>query len=253
MPGFGAADGALGAVLVACAGLGVVWILGAIAIQNGGYRIRDGGPALGDPAAAQHGPAAVGPAAELAAAARPVPAHRGAGGRRRRRRAPGIARDPEVQEAAASVVKILGSACGLGVAGSGWVAGAGPRRHERARRGRRGATRRSCSAGASRGGRRRRSTSIRATTSRSCACPGSSADPLPLTGEPESGTSAAILGFPLNGPFDVRPGRVGDDAAGDVLRRLRARPGRPLDDRAARASCGPGTPAARWSTGRAGW
>jgi S1-C subfamily serine protease len=40
--------------------------------------------------------------------------------------------------------------------------------------------------------------------------PGLRASPLPLAGKIEAGTSAAILGFPLNGPFDVRPGRIGD-------------------------------------------
>ena len=30
-----------------------------------------------------------------------------------------------------------------------------------------------------------------------------------LADETREGTSAAILGFPLNGPFDVRPGRLG--------------------------------------------
>ena len=34
-----------------------------------------------------------------------------------------IARDPEVRRAADSVVKVLGTACGLGVQGSGWIAG----------------------------------------------------------------------------------------------------------------------------------
>src|SRR3954465_4566954 len=37
----------------------------------------------------------------------------------------GIARDPQVRAAAASVVKIHGTACGAGVEGSGWVAGPG--------------------------------------------------------------------------------------------------------------------------------
>jgi S1-C subfamily serine protease len=32
---------------------------------------------------------------------------------------------------------------------------------------------------------------------------------LPLADDIRAGTSAAILGFPLNGPFDVRPGRLG--------------------------------------------
>ena len=38
---------------------------------------------------------------------------------------PAIADDPEVEAAAPSVVRVLGTACGLGVSGSGWVAGPG--------------------------------------------------------------------------------------------------------------------------------
>jgi S1-C subfamily serine protease len=38
---------------------------------------------------------------------------------------------------------------------------------------------------------------------------GLDAPPLPIARNPASGTSAAILGFPLNGPYDVRPGRLG--------------------------------------------
>ena len=41
VPGVSAADGLLGAVLVACAGLVVVWILGAFAVQRGGYQLRE--------------------------------------------------------------------------------------------------------------------------------------------------------------------------------------------------------------------
>ena len=36
-----------------------------------------------------------------------------------------IARDPQVRAAGSSVVKVLGNACGLGVQGSGWIAGNG--------------------------------------------------------------------------------------------------------------------------------
>ena len=32
---------------------------------------------------------------------------------------------------------------------------------------------------------------------------------LPIAADPRSGTSAAILGFPQNGPYDVRAGRLG--------------------------------------------
>ena len=39
--------------------------------------------------------------------------------------------------------------------------------------------------------------------------PGLKAEPLTLVRTPKSGTSAAILGFPGNGPYDVRAGRIG--------------------------------------------
>ena len=39
---------------------------------------------------------------------------------------------------------------------------------------------------------------------------GLDAPPLTLAQDPDVGTSAAILGFPLNGPFDVRAGRLGE-------------------------------------------
>ena len=34
--------------------------------------------------------------------------------------------------------------------------------------------------------------------------------PLPIKPNPPRGASAAVLGFPENGPFDVRPARIGD-------------------------------------------
>jgi S1-C subfamily serine protease len=39
--------------------------------------------------------------------------------------------------------------------------------------------------------------------------PGLSARPLKMDPDPKSGTSAAILGYPLDGPFDAEPGRLG--------------------------------------------
>ena len=46
------------------------------------------------------------------------------------------------------------------------------------------------------------------TTSRSCACPARAAAPAWPRHSP-SGTPAAILGYPLDGPFDAEPGRIG--------------------------------------------
>jgi len=206
-PGFGPADGALGAVLVAAAGLGVVWMLGALAVQNGSYRMRmevqrsailqrlntllpPSGPLLNSLRALDPFPRVNGPEA----AVDPPRA--------------GIARDPDVQEAAASVTKVLGTACGLGVEGSGWVAGdglvvtnahvvAGERDTRVLLRGR-GPGR---PAGAVHFDPRNDLAILRVA--------GLDARPLPLAERTDSGTSAAVLGFPLNGPFDVRPGRLG--------------------------------------------
>ena len=93
LPGAGFVDGVLGALLTACVGLGVVWILGAVAVHSSGevrYEVQRS-QILSAP---QRGAAAVGPAAQRARALRPVPAHR----RPARRASPppraGIARDP---------------------------------------------------------------------------------------------------------------------------------------------------------------
>ena len=47
---------------------------------------------------------------------------------------PRVLRKPGVRAAAPSVVRVLGTACGLGVEGSGWVAAERARRHRGARR-----------------------------------------------------------------------------------------------------------------------
>jgi S1-C subfamily serine protease len=44
--------------------------------------------------------------------------------------------------------------------------------------------------------------------------PGLGGRPLRIAADPSPGTAGAILGFPGNGPYDVRPGRIG------VLRRV---------------------------------
>jgi hypothetical protein len=118
-------DGVGGAVLVATLGLGLVWIAGAVALQTPGARelrqdiqrsailrklneaLPPSGPILNALARADPFPRIRGPVADV-----PPPTRR-------------ILRDDDVQQAHASVVKILGHACGLAVQGSGWVAGDG--------------------------------------------------------------------------------------------------------------------------------
>jgi S1-C subfamily serine protease len=207
VPGFAAADGAFGAVLVAVAGLGVIWILGALAIQSGSFRMQEevrqsailqrlntilppSGPLLRSLRGVDLLPEITGPQADVAPPRR------------------GIARDPEVQQAAASVVKVLGTACGLGVEGSGWVAGDGlvvTNAHVVA--GQRDT--RVLPGGREPGARAQAVHFDPRNDLAILRVGGLGARPLPLAEEFGSGTSAAILGFPLNGPFDVRPGRLG--------------------------------------------
>ena len=126
--------------------------------------------------------------------------------RARLRRSPAT---PRCGPRARSVVKVLGTACGLGVQGSGWVAGDGvvvTNAHVVA-----GQDDTTVQVGGE--GPRHDADAIwfdarndlailRASGSR-----GGAGAPLNVDAEP--GTSAAVLGFPENGPYDVQPGAAG--------------------------------------------
>jgi hypothetical protein len=206
LPGMSFVDGVLGALLTACVGLGVVWILGAVAVHSNGdvrYEVqRSQILSRLNKALPPSGPL-------LNALARfdPFPKIDGPGARVPPPRA-GIARDPQVAAAGASVVKILGTACGLGVEGSGWVAGDGIV-----------VTNAHVVAGQDdtkvllRGKRPELNATAIAFDPRNdiavLRVSGLHAPALKMAGSPASGTSAAILGFPENGPYDVRAGRLG--------------------------------------------
>ena len=205
-PAFAAVDGALGAALTACVGLLVAWVLGAVALQAGPDIRRDvqrsailrqlnavlppTGPLLNTLRGLDPFPRIDGPEARV-----PPPQA-------------GIARDPEVRAASSSVVKILGTACGVGVEGSGWVIEPGVV-----------VTNAHVVAGQDdtrvlpEGQEPGLDAQAIAFDSRNdlavLRVPGLEAPALPLADDPEAGTSAAILGFPLNGPYDVRAGRLG--------------------------------------------
>src|SRR5688572_15014691 len=205
----GALDGAGGAGLLSCLALGLAWIVGAVALQTPGARelrreVQDSeilqrlnaalppsGPILNALARFDPLPQITGPAPRVG-----PPDSK-------------IARDPHVQAAADSVVRVLGTACGLGVQGSGWIArdgvvvtnahvvagtddttvqleGAGPE-HDA-------------------------DVVVFDVTNdiavlRSSGISGTPA--LAMNPDAGTGTSAAILGFPENGPYDVEPGRLG--------------------------------------------
>ncbi len=208
LPGVGFVDGALGAVLTAAVGLGVIWVLGAVALHAPEARSVRGD--IQRSLILRQLNAALPPSGTLLnALARldPSPAFEGPAVRLAPPRA-AIARDPQVRAAAASVMKILGTACGLGVAGSGWVAGdelvvtnahvVAGQDDTRVLPGGKGDGLRATAVAFD----RRNDVAV-------LRVPGLQARPLEFARSVDSGTAAAILGYPLNGPYDVRAGRVG--------------------------------------------
>jgi S1-C subfamily serine protease len=122
---------------------------------------------------------------------------------------PRLPRDPEVRAAARSTVRILGTACGLGVEGSGWVAGRGivvTNAHVVA--GEHDTTVQPLGTGPS-----YRATAIWFDPRNDIAVLRSDAlasiPPLQMNTGAAPGTSGAIIGYPNNGPLDVEPGRLG--------------------------------------------
>jgi S1-C subfamily serine protease len=217
-PPLRALDSAGGLVLGAAAGLALVWVFGAAALLLPGHpslrqnvqrsellRRLDGvvspDTLLNVLARVDPFPAVAGP--EIPTAPLDGP----------------IAGDPQVRAAAASVVRVLGSACGLGISGSGWVAAPGV----------------VVTAAHVVAGERSTSVVVPGAAGSLAAeaigfdprndvailrVPGLSARPLVLA-EPEQNRPVGIVGYPLNGPLDVEAGRVGrtekvltDDAYG---------------------------------------
>src|SRR5919199_3672092 len=234
-PALGVLDGIGGALLIACAGLVLWWVAGAVALQTPGARelrrtiqrsavmralndtLPPSGPLLNALARFDPFPRIAGPEPDVA-----PPSSK-------------IARDPDVRAAGRSVVRVLGTACGLGVEGSGWVASGGvvvTNAHVIA-------------------GEDDTTVQVQGEGARLDAQPIwfdarndvallrvpalANVQSLPLNVNAAPGTSAAILGFPQNGPFDVEPGRLGrtetvrtEDAygRGPVQRRITSLRGR---------------------------
>jgi S1-C subfamily serine protease len=200
------ADGAGGAVLIASVALGLAWVFGAVALHapGAGELRRDvqrslilghlndllppSGPLLNalnrvDPRSSVNGP----PASVAAPAS-------------------AIARDPDVKQAGGSVVKVLGTACGLGVEGSGWVAAPGlvvTNAHVVAGE--------SDTTVTSPAGDRVSATPVHYEPANDLAVlrVDLGLPVLPLARNPASGTSAAVLGYPENGGFAIAPARFG--------------------------------------------
>ena len=206
-PAAATVDGALGAVLTACVGLGVVWVLGAVALGSGG-EVRQ---AVQRSWVLQRLNTVLPPTDGLLSTLKRLDPFPRIDGPEVRVQAPtsGIVSDPQIKSAAHSVVKVLGSACGLGVEGSGWVARDGvvvtnahvvAGQHDT----------RVLLEGRGPGLDAHAIAFDPRNDVAVLRVPGLSAPALSLASSPRSGTSAAILGFPRNGPFDVRAGRLGE-------------------------------------------
>lgn len=205
----GVADGIGGALLVGALALGIAWLLGAVALQTPGARelrepiqrsvilrelnavLPPSGPILRALARFDPLPQLSGPGANVS----PPDA--------------AIARDPEVRVAGESVVRVLGTACGLGMQGSGWVAGDGvvvTNAHVVA-----GQDDTVVDIGGDGGDLDAEPIwfDVRNDIALLSVPDASGTPALGLIEDPSAGTGGAVLGFPENGSFDVRAARIG--------------------------------------------
>jgi len=201
------ADGAGGAALVASVALGVVWVFGAVALHAPGTAqlradvqrsviLRSLNEVLPPSGPILHALDRVDPAPSIIGPATPVAAPDA-----------GIVSDPDVVRAGGSVVRVLGTACGLGVEGSGWVAGPGlvvTNAHVVAGEDDTTVT--------TREGASLDATPVYYDPENDLALLQVDAEiaPLPIALDPASGTSAAVLGYPENGPYAESPARLGE-------------------------------------------
>lgn len=120
---------------------------------------------------------------------------------------PAVLRLPGVRAAAPSVVRVIGTACGLGIEGSGWIAA--PQTVVTAAHVVAGESDTAVNPFGS--STRLGATVVAFDPTNDVAVlrvPGLRARPLPLV-SPRSGASVAVLGYPDDGPFNATPGRIG--------------------------------------------
>ena len=223
-------DGLLGALLTACIGLGIAWIVGAVALQSAGSAVLrqdveasailteldqllpPSGPILNALARFDPLPSVDGPAADVPAPTR------------------GIVASPGVRSARAAVVRVFGTACGLGVEGSGWVPLPGivvTNAHVVA-----GESDTAIQVGGVGPGKPAEVLDFDPRDDVAVLhVDGLSAPTLRLAPGARVGSSAAILGYPLDGAFNAQPARVGQTSTvstenaygeGHVLRTITA-------------------------------
>lgn len=200
-------DGVLGAVLLASFAIGIVWVGAAAVAQSrkGGLRknvrqsavVRELNALLPPTGPLLNAIARIDPVPQVSGPSANVPAPD-----------PAIASDPDIQRAAASTVRVLGTACGYGVEGSGWFAGPGLV-----------VTNAHVVSGQTdtivqlRGdGVQVPATAIWFDPRNDLALlytPSATAPPLQLESGPVKGLNTAIVGYPLNGPLTIGAARLG--------------------------------------------
>ncbi|HEV3034396.1 MAG TPA: MarP family serine protease [Solirubrobacteraceae bacterium] len=208
IPGMGLLDGIFGAALGAALALGIVWIAAAVAGQTPGQGqlqtdiqrsailrrlnqvLPPSGPILNALARLDPIPSISGPSPDVAA---PEPA---------------IAHTPGVRRAARSVVRVDGTACGLAIEGSGWMAAPDvvvTNAHVVA-----GETDTTVEVGGQPPSLPAEPIAFEPQHDLAVLLvPELNLPTLSFAPATAAGTSGAILGYPENGPFDVQPARIG--------------------------------------------
>ncbi len=121
------ADSAGGSILFLGLALAAAWVFGAVALNLPGHNARDVREAVQRSTILVALNDVAPPSGGFLNALRRIDPSRSVKGPEADVKAPdpAIVRDPEVQAASRSVVRITGSACGLGIEGSGWIASPG--------------------------------------------------------------------------------------------------------------------------------
>lgn len=206
-------DGLAGAALTTCLGLGIAWIMGAVLLQGAsGFGLS---PALRRDLqnsvilkALNRTLPPSGSILDALARIDPLPS---VDGRLAQVPAPNpaIVRAAGVDRALPSVVRVTGTACGLGIEGSGWVAGPGlvvTNAHVVA-----GETDTVVQIRGGGAGLPARALVFDPHNDIAIlSVPALPAAALTLASRPASGEPGAILGYPEDGPFVREPGRLGD-------------------------------------------
>ena len=212
--GLAVAEAAGGAVLLSTLALGLAWMFGAVALNAPGA--KDLRKAVQRSAILQALNDAFPPSSSILNALNRIDPRISIPG-------PGpnvgppdsrIAGDPDVTGAEDSVVKVLGTACGLGVSGSGWIAAPGlvaTNAHVIAGEHDTTVTRSGSDEPLD-------ATPVHYDPSNDLALlrvSGLDGDQLSFAPQVQSGTPGAVLGYPENGPLAIAPARVG--ATGPVV------------------------------------